>query len=401
MCLVFLFCGMVLQTQAQTREDLERDKQNIEREINLINQMIQETKRTADVSLNHLVMINRQINSRENLLRNMRNEINMINRRIDTYNDNITVLREELELLRASYAKMIQHANKNRDATRRIMFIVSSDNFNQALLRMKYLQQYARHRQLQAKKIEETSKDLAARIVELHEARYEQQVLLDRQQQELATLTQEKSLQNQTVTQLRRKERELLQRLRDQEKAAQALQRSIERVIAEERRKAQEQAKADGRVVTDMFALTPEERILSDNFAENYGSLLWPVERGIITSPFGEQPHPVLRGIRINNNGVDIATTEGAKARAIFDGVVSRVISIPGGSYAVIVRHGEYLTVYSNIDEVLVKNGDKIKIRQELGTIATDKSDSKTQMNLQIWKGNDKLNPELWIARQR
>jgi murein hydrolase activator len=392
---------MVMVSKAQTREDLEQNKQTIEREIRLINQMLQETKKTAEISLNHLVMINSQINSRESLIRNINNEIRLINHRVESLNNNIETLTKELEALKESYAMMVRHAYRNRDATHKLMFIFSSRSFNQAFLRMRYLQQYARHRQLQAQKIEDTTVELNERRNTLQSERNRQQQLLVQQRQELESLAEEKTTQNQTVAQLRSRERELVQRLREQELAARELQRAIERVIAEERRKAQEQARTEGRVTTDMFALTPEEQLLSDNFAENRGRLLWPVERGIITSSFGEQPHPVLRGIKINNNGVEITVTQGSTARAIFEGVVSRVITIPGGNYAIIMRHGEYLTVYSNLSEVYVRNGDKVSLRQELGVIATETKESKTHMNLQIWKGSDKLNPELWIARQR
>jgi murein hydrolase activator len=399
--LVFFLCGMALQLGAQTREELEQDKQAIEREIRLINDMLKEAKQTTTISLNHLAMISQQINSRESLLRNIRNEIALIDTRIKTYSANIAALQNELTQLREAYAKMIQHAYNHVDATRGIMFILSSESFNQAYLRFNYFRQYARHRQLQAQKIGEVSSELAEKVSALESERSQQQALLSKQRQEISLLSQEKTSQDQTVKQLQQKERDLLQRLRQQERAARELQNAIERVIAEELRRAQELARTEGRVTTDMFALTPEERILSANFAENRGSLLWPVERGIITGRFGEQPHPVLRGIRINNNGVEIATFEGARARSIFNGEVSRVISVPGGTYAVIVRHGEYLSVYSNLAEVLVKNGDKIAIRQELGVVSTSTAESKTQINLQIWKGNEKLNPELWIARQR
>ena len=400
MVLWSFFLLLSLPGTSQTRADMERNMQAIEREIQIINQMLRETQRTAEVNLNHLVMLNNQINRRQTLLRTITNEISAISRRITTMTENIQALEQELEALRESYAKMIQQAHRNRDAMQQIMFIFSSSNFNQAYLRMKYLQQYARHRQLQAQKIEETSAELQNRIAELEDERQAQQQLLARQQEELELLSQEQSTQNRTVTQLQRKERELMQRLRDQERAARELQQSIERVIAEEQRKAQKTAEDEGRTTTDMFALTPEERILSDNFAENRGKLLWPVERGVITSPFGQQNHPVLRGIKINNNGVDISTERGSRARAIFNGTVSRVISIPGGNYAVIVRHGEYLSVYSNLAEVFVRNGENVSIRQELGLIATDPRENKTHINLQVWKGNDKMDPAAWIARQ-
>jgi septal ring factor EnvC (AmiA/AmiB activator) len=386
--------------QETSRDEMERSIRAIESEIRTINQLLRETQRTAEVNLNHLVMLNNQINRRQTLLRTINNEIRAIDRRIAALNTNIAALESDLEELREAYARMIRQAYRNRDAMQHLMFIFSSRSFNQAYLRMKYMQQYARHRQLQAQKIEETREELQARIAELENERILQQQLLARQEQELQSLSEEQATQNRTVTQLQRRERELMQQLREQERQARELQRAIERIIAEERRRAQEAAAAEGRTTTDMFAMTPEERLLSDNFAENRGKLLWPVERGVITSPFGEQNHPVLRGIKINNNGVDIQTNEGSRARAIFNGTVSRVFSIPGGNYAVILRHGEYLTVYSNLSEVFVNNGQRVSMRQELGVIATDPGERKTLINLQVWRGNDKMDPATWIARQ-
>ena len=393
---------ITVMASAQTREELERNKQNIEREIRLINEMLQETKKTAEVSMNQLVMLNTQITRRESLLRAINNEISQISRRIEEQNQIIENLTRELEELRASYANMIRYAYLTRSNYQRIAFLFSSRSFNQAYMRMRYLQEYARHRQLQAEKIVKTQESLQQEIARLEEQKVEQESLRAEQQQAMQDLSQEKTQQNQTITQLRRKERDLMQRLREQEQARQELQRSIERIIEEERRRSQEEARAAGRTVTPgTYALTPEEQLLSDNFAGNKGKLPWPVERGVITGTFGEHPHPVLRNIKIVNNGIDIATVPGAKARAVFEGTVSRVITVPGAFYAVIVRHGEYLSVYSNLSQVSVKNGDKVSIRQEIGTVATDSQEGKTHMHLEIWRSNNKLNPAEWIARQR
>ncbi len=388
--------------QTQSREALERDKQNIEREIRLINEMLQETKKTAEVGMNQLVMLNTQITRRESLLRAINNEISLINRRIETQTRTIEELRQELEELRASYAKMVQYAWLTRSNYQRMAFLFSSNSFNQAYMRLRYLQEYARHRQLQAEKIVKTQKTLQQEIARLEEQKIQQEKLRAEQQQSMQELNREKGEQDQTIRQLRRREQELMQRLRQQERARQDLQHNIERIIAEERRRSQEQARAEGRTVTPgTYALTPEEQLLSNNFAENKGKLPWPVERGVITGSFGEQPHPVLRNIKIVNNGIDIASVPGAKARAIFEGTVSRVITVPGAYNAVIIRHGEYLTVYSNLAQVSVQSGDKVNIRQEIGTVATDSREGKTHVHLEVWKGNDKLNPADWIASQR
>lgn len=398
---IMLLMASGLTAQNPSRETLERDKQKIEQEIRLINQMLQETKKNAEVNIGQLVILNNQIKNRENLVSTLTNEISAINRRIQAYHHSIGELEQELEVLREAYVSMLRHAQRNRNAYQRVMFLFSSRDFYQALQRIKYFKQLARHRQVHGEKIIATQQALQEQIQALDRQKAEQQVLLAEHKAAMATLAREKNEQNRTVSQLRRKEKELTQRLQQQQKAANELQKAIQEVIAQEMRKAREAAEASGRKTTDMFALTPEELLLSNNFSGNKGKLPWPLERGIITGHFGEQPHPVLPGIKISNNGIDISTTQGARARAIFEGTVTRVITIPGAYFAVIVRHGEYLTVYSHLSDVLVRSGDKVSVRQELGVVATDSRDAKTHLNLQIWHGNAKLNPAEWIARQR
>jgi murein hydrolase activator len=401
-CLVVVLSAVfAMHLKAQNREELERNKRRIEQEITLINQLLRETQSSAQLNLNQLVIINNRINSRENLIRTISNEIGFINRRIRNIQEEIELLQEDLKMLKESYARMIYYAYRNRNSYQRMMFIFSSRDFNQAYLRLKYLQQLTKHRQLQAEKIEETAARLEESLAELELRKQEQQNLLAEQQQEINNLNKEKQEQDQSVQQLKRKEQELMQQLREQERAARELQQAIERVLAEERRRAAEAARAEGRPAAEAFRLSPEEQLISNQFAENKGRLPWPLERGIITGFFGEQPHPVLPGIKIVNNGIDISTTQGSRARAIFEGTVSRVVSIPGAYYAVIIRHGDYLTVYSNISEVFVRNGQKVNIREELGTLATDTRDARTHVHLEIWHGNQKLNPSDWITQQR
>jgi murein hydrolase activator len=400
LCLMILFFATITSS-TQNRDELERNKKRIEQEITLINQLIRETQATAQINLNQLVFINNRINSRENLIRTINNQVAYINRRIKAIQEETDLLQEDLQALKDSYARMILFAHKNQSSYQRMMFIFASRDFNQAYLRMKYLQQLAQHRQLQAQKIEETSQKLRETLVELEKQKQEQQLLLAEHQKEMQQLNQEKQEQNKNIQQLKGKERELMSQLQAQEKAARELQQAIERVLAEERRRAAEAARAQGRPASEAFRLSPEDQIISNQFGENKGKLPWPLEKGIITGLFGEHPHPVLPGIKIVNNGIDISTTQGSKARSIFEGTVSRVVSIPGAHYAIIIRHGDYLSVYSNLIEVTVSNGQKVNVREELGTIATDPRDSKTHIHLEIWHGNQKLNPSDWISKQR
>lgn len=384
----------------QSRDELERNKASLEREIRITNQLLQETQRTAETNMGQLVMLNNQISRREQLLGTIQNEIRLINRRISGLNNSINELEQDLQELKESYARLIRQAHRNRDSYQRMMFIFSSENFNQAFLRMRHMQQYSRHRRIQAEQILKKQEEINKQIAELEEERDAQQLLLARQRDEVRNLAREKATQEQTVNRLRTREQDLMQQLRRQEREARQLQEEIQRIIAEERRRAQERAEAEGRVTTDMFALTPEEQLLSDNFAGNRGNLPWPLERGVITGHFGEQPHPVLPGIKISNDGIYISTSQGAEARSIFDGRVSRVFSVPGGLYAVIIRHGEYLSVYINLSEVFVTNGQQVSTRDAIGIVGTNPREANTSLHLQIWKENDKLNPATWIARQ-
>ena len=399
--LLLLIVITSVDLSAQTREELEQERQRIQQEISLTSQLLEETKKSAEINLNQLIILNNQISQRENLLKNINNKISFINRQINGLSEEIKVLNNDLKELKESYANMIQHAHKNRNENHRLMFLFSSRDFNQAYMRMKYMQQYARDRQLQAQKIEKTAETLDQQIAELESSKKEQQQLLAEQRTEIETLSSEKEEQNSTVLELRRRERTLMRQLERHEKEAEELSKSIQRVIEEERRRAAEKARAEGRdAPSTVFELTPEEQIISDNFFENKGNLPWPSERGVITRTFGEQPHPVLPGIRISSDGINISTAEGAEARAVFEGTVVRVFSVPGGNNAVIIRHGEYLTVYSNLSDVTVRNGQRVKIRQKIGVISTNPRDMKTELHLQVWKDTQKLNPAEWIARR-
>ena len=397
--LLLVLISSVVCVFGQTREELEEERRKIEEEMELTSQLLEETKESAETNLNQLVILNNQISRREELLENIENKVSVINHQIENFTQDIDKLNEELEELKDSYAEMIRHAYKNRNAYHRLMFIFSADDFNQAYMRMKYLQQYAHHRKLQAEKIEEASSELEERIAELEASKNDQQDLLAEHREELTKLTQEKQEQNETLNTLRQREQALMDELSQQQERAQQLSNAIEEIIEEERRRAAEKAEAEGTATpTKAFELTPEEEIISENFHENKGSLPWPSERGIITQRFGEQPHPVLPGIKVSNDGINISTTEGAKAKALFEGTVVRVFTTPGGDNAVIVRHGEYLSVYSNLSLVMVRNGQSVDRQEELGIVSTDPRNNQTEIHLQIWKGNEKLNPAQWIV---
>ena len=343
-----------------------------------------------------MVILREKISSREKLIATINREINTVNKQITLNNEILKDLTNDLKKLKDEYARMIYYAYKNRNSYDRLMFVFSSKDFNQAYQRLKYFQQYTAYRETQAELIEKTQKEINQAIENLEKYKSEKLALLRLKEQERDELASERIQQNKTVKDLNAKEKELLSDLKKKEKAAKKLQKEIEKIIAEEIRLA---AKKSGKKGTSSFVLTPEEMQLSANFESNKGRLPWPLERGIISSTFGEHAHPVLKNVKTKNNGIDILTDRNSKTRTIFSGVVTRVMSIPNYNYVIMIRHGEFLSVYSNLDEVYVQKGDKVEIRQAIGRIHTDANESKTELHFELWKGKTLLNPAGWLAK--
>jgi septal ring factor EnvC (AmiA/AmiB activator) len=399
--LLFLFYS---NTYSQNRkQELQQQKTKIEEEIRYTNNLLSRTSSSKQTTLNSLVILKKKINQRERLINTIRAEITLIDKEITETSDSISRLSQELKKLRDEYAKMIFYAYRNRSSYDRLIFIFSSEDFNQAYRRLRYFQQYGAYRRTQVQLIEQTQESLNAKEQKLAGQRAEKQDLLASAENERVLLQQEQSEVNNTVEDLSRKEKELRSDLRNKRKAVADLENAIEKIIAEEIRLAEERARAEAASskTGSGFALTPEEMALSDNFASNKGKLPWPTERGIISSTYGEHNHPVLQRVKVKNNGIDILTEKGAIARAIFNGEVTRVISVPNFNNVVIIRHGEYLTVYSNLDEVYVSKGQRVETKQKIGLIYTNQKENKTEMHFEIWKAKDLMNPSLWLAGSR
>ncbi len=384
---------------AQNKKDLERKKKKLQKEIQLTNKLLKETRKNKSLSVDELLKLKSKINSRSSLIAAMNSEMRLINKEIRNSKQNINDLETELAYLKSEYSKIIYYAFKHRSSYDKMMFIFASKDINQAYKRLKYIQQYSEYRKGQAQEIVATQAELIEKIAALNNSNAEKTILVSMEEQEKQNLAVEKAEQENIVQKLQGKEQELKDKLRKKEKAKQKLQKAIQRIIEEEIRKAREAAKKSGNT-SKGFPMTPEALKLSNSFASNKGKLPWPVSQGVITAQFGKHPHPVLAGIVINNNGIDISTTKGATSRAIFNGVVSSVAIIPGEGKVVMIRHGEYLSVYSYMSEVFVSKGDKINVKQDLGVLINEAGKSKTQVHLEIWKGMTKLNPKYWIYRK-
>ncbi len=395
--LIFVFTLFIICSFGQTKYELEKKRRNSLKEIEFTNKLINITAKNKKYSLNKVLLINSKIKTRKNLIKSINDEIDYLNNNINTFNEIIITLEKDLKTLKNEYAKLIYYSYLHRNKYDKIMFLLASDNFNTAFKRIKYLQQYSNFRMNQANKIEETKKEISDKVIELELLKSEKSSLLNEEKLETQKLSVEKIEKNREFRLLAAKERDLKLKLKKQNDIANRLQKEITRIIEKEARLAAAKHKNNTK---SFFQLTPEEALIADIFVKNRSKLPWPTERGVITGDFGEQPHPFLKGIKINNGGVDISTTEGAIVRAIFDGTVSGIFAIPGAHKTIIIRHGNYLSVYSNLKNVTVAQGDKVKTKQTIGVVYTEKEkDHKTVLQFQIWKEDQKLNPAYWLAK--
>lgn len=395
----------------QTKEDLENKKKKLLEDIDLTNELLNQTKESKWVSLNDLEMLEKKITIREELIRNINAQISILNKGIDKNSRVINALQRDLNTIKKEYAKMIYYGYKNQSAYNKLLFIFSSNGFNDAYRRIKYLKRYAEFRRIQANLVIHTQEDLEEKVKELEAKKNAKQELLGNETEQKSLLSQEVQQKNKVVKDLQKKEKQLLADLKNKQKKADQLNKAIEdiirREIEEARKKADEAERArakekGGKEIpkSNALGLTPEAAALSENFENNKGKLPWPVERGVITETFGTHVHPVLKAVKTTNNGIDIKTNEGTKVRAVFEGKVLNIVFSPSFQKAVIIQHGEYYSVYSNLEEVTVKAGETVSTKQIIGTVHTDDSEGKTQIHLEIWKGTNKLNPANWIFNQ-
>jgi len=391
-----IFVCFSFNTFGQSLEELRRQKEKTASEIEYINNLLKETNSNAKASLNRLAVLERQIKLQDNLINSITGEIGYLDTSIQQNSKRIDSLSAELESVKLRYASMIRYANRNQNNNNQLLFLLSSQDFNQAYKRFIYLRQYADYRRKQADRITEFKSSIGGQLQEFNKRKEQKQNLLVSKVRQTQIIEQQKKQQNDVYSDLQQKEKDLKRKLDNQRKAELILQQAIERVISDEAKKlTRKKSKEPG------LALTPEEKVLSGNFSNNRGKFPWPVQRGLITDHFGDHPHAVLKYVVVRNSGIDITTQANAKARAIFKGEVTKVVSIPGANFAVIIRHGNYLTVYSNLSDVFVKAGQNVDIKEEIGSIFTDQNDdNKTVLKFQLWRESTKLDPEDWLIRQ-
>ena len=391
---LLLLLILSISANCQTVESLEKKIASIQKDIKLAEKLLKETSKNKETTINQVTLLQTQINQRESLIKTYQSQVNALNKEIQKNKNGIASAKKDLALFQKEYANLLVIAYRNKGKTNNLLFLFSSEDFNQAMRRMRYIQELNELVKVKIEEIKTTQDNINKQLNKNESNKKEIEKVLAKEKEEKASLLNDRDKLNKDLASLKKKETQIQKDIKTKENETKKLKKEIEKIIAEEIRKAkerEEQAKKNNTKSVDYN--------LSNNFAQNKGKLPYPVEQGIITGRYGLSPHPTQKKVMVNNNGVDISTTKGAKARTVFEGEVCFVTS-QGSNNAILIRHGLYFTLYSNIEKVFVKVGDKVATGQEIGRIHTNVSDGKTILHFEIWQENKTtVNPALWIKK--
>lgn len=428
--LLFFCLTSVIWSQESQQEKLEQRKAQIQREIRENEKMLQTVKKKEKTAVNVIVIQSNKIKLKEKLIQTTEKQTKLLNNDIYINQVKINKLKKELKELKEDYANMILKSYKSRSEQSRAMFILSSESFKQAYKRMQYMKQYTNYRKLQGEEIQSKSTELIDYNGKLDKQKQEKQKLIAEKEKERLSLLKEKQEQLKIVNSIKKDKNKITAEIKKKQQEAKAIDRQIDRLIreaiAEANRKAamekaMEKAKAQSKaesktetkeelktrakslvssapVSSSKIELTPEAKIIADNFKANRGRLPFPVEKGFISLGFGDQPHPVYKTLTIHNSGVEITTEQGANARSVFDGVVTSVIVLSPVNKAVMIQHGDYFTVYQNLSSVSVSKGDKVSRKQSIGRVRTNGETGKTVIKFLILQNTTYNNPSSWLS---
>jgi septal ring factor EnvC (AmiA/AmiB activator) len=383
--LVLVSCTLV---QAQALTELNKRRKKAEEEISYINKLLKTNESKRKTGLEQLGLTQQKISQRRQMIADIDLQIHLVEQELQSKNQHITSLQNHLQVLKQSYENLIYQAYKLRGQHTWLMFVMSSDNFGMAYRRWQYFRRFSEHINELAQNIQETTGKIHSEITQLSSKRQELAGLLSEKRTEVGRLQQEEQESQRVIRNLTGQEQKLRSQMEQQRKEIEKINAQIERLITEEAKKKQK----DGSPL-------PVDRVLSASFENNRGNLPWPVRQGVVTSRFGRHPHPVYKGVELPpNNGIHISTEANSAAISVFKGKVTSIVNIPGMNNCVMVRHGEYFTVYCKLGSLFVHPGDEVKVGQPLGTIVTD-NENNTVLHFQLWKGTTKQNPELWLAK--
>lgn len=393
--LFWIGTGVVLsQSTTKRQQELEAQRVRLKNEIKQINELLFSSKKNRKNVVTEVEDLQVKLSVREELIKVTNAQVNLLTRKINLNERNISDQRKELEALKEDYAKMIQNSYSSKSLQNRLMFLFSSENFLQAYKRIQYLKQYTQYRRKQGLAIAEKTQLLQELNKALIEEKSKKLVLVEENKTVQEQLKKERNAQENLIKSLRRKERSLAAQISKKEKEARAIDREIDRLI---RAAIAASNKAAGKRGKKTFELTPEAKLIAANFEANRGRLPWPLDKGVIIQGFGRQRHPVVKTTTIQSNGVTIATAPATQVRAVFEGEVMSVVTFKGSNPSVLIRHGNYITVYKNLGKLYVKKGDKVKAKEAIGEVFTNQQTGKTEIQFSIFNNVKVLNPKGWI----
>jgi len=388
--LMLFFIFIHVEGFSQSITQIKKEKEKSEKEIAYLNKLLEEARKNKTVSTEKLSILRQKIVQSKKLLRSLNQEVHYIQGKIGANEKRIAELQENRTSLLNLYSKLIYATWKKRNKTNKLMFIFSSADFNQAYHRFKYFQQIQEYAGRQLELIRQVNDSLDVKNRELKSLFARKNETLKDIDLQNKDLESEQVKEKQYIAELQKKEKDIRKKLDAEMQNRKKLANELNKLIARQTKKSGSSS--------NVYKLTPEEKLISDDFAKNRGKLPWPVTEGFVSEKFGINTHPVYKRIETVNNGINITTSKNANVRAVFQGMVSEIWYMPGFNNVVIIRHGNYLTVYSNLMDVTVQKGSQVKTKDTIGKVVYD-SEKGSILNFQVWKDTEKMNPELWLAK--
>ena len=395
-CCFLIISVATSQSTSARQKALEEQKKRPQQEIKQINTILFSNIRKEKSVVSKVEDLDLKISVRSQIVKVNNQQANLLTRQINVNQRDITNLRSELKNLKKDYASMIVKSYKSKSSQNRLMFLFSSTDFLQAYKRIQYMKQYANFRKKQGEEISKKTQTLQNLNKTLLDQKIIKEALVAENKIVQTTLIDERKFQQKLIRSIKSKSRSLTSEIRQKQRESAAIDKEIERLIREAIAASNKLA---GKASKNVFALTPEAKLLAKNFIANKGKLPWPVEKGVVTQLFGTQPHPLVKTTMIKSNGVTIATNPKSKARAVFDGEVMAILSFKGSNPAVLIKHGNFITTYKNIAKVYVRKGEKVKSKQSIGEIFTHPQSGKTTLQFSVFNELKPQNPKNWIYK--
>ncbi|MAQ62152.1 MAG: peptidase M23 [Flavobacteriales bacterium] len=395
-CCFLIISVATSQSTSARQKALEEQKKRLQQEIKQINTILFSNIRKEKSVISKVEDLDLKISVRSQIVKVNNQQANLLTRQINVNQRDITNLRSELKNLKKDYANMIVKSYKSKSSQNRLMFLFSSADFLQAYKRIQYMKQYANFRKKQGEEISEKTQTIQNLNKTLLDQKSIKEALVAENKIVQNTLMKERKFQQNLIRSIKSKSRFLTSEIKQKQQQSAAIDKEIERLIREAIAASNKLA---GKASKNVFALTPEAKLLAKNFVANKGKLPWPVEKGVVTQRFGTQPHPLVKTTMIKSNGVTIATNPKSKARAVFDGEVMAILSFKGSNPAVLIKHGNFITTYKNIAKVYVRKGQKVKSKQPIGEIFTHPQSGKTTLQFSVFNELKPQNPKNWIYK--